>query len=105
MLEPRLQALLFPLQHASGKRDRDEEVDRLRDEVKRLRSGTPRGGADKKGGSQGKGSKRAKTSSPQMPKELIGMASKINGENLCYAFNLEGCNKGSGGRCPRGVHR
>eukprot|EP00973_Karenia_brevis_P061135 8501754-Karenia_brevis.AAC.1 len=36
MLEPRLQALLFPLQNASGKGDRDEEVDRLRDEVQRL---------------------------------------------------------------------
>eukprot|EP00973_Karenia_brevis_P041636 5761187-Karenia_brevis.AAC.1 len=97
MLEPRLQALLLPLQNASGKRDRDEEMDRLRDEVKRLRSGTPKEGADRKGSSQGKGGKKSKTTSPQMPKELIGMASKINGENPCYAFNLEGCNKGSGG--------
>eukprot|EP00973_Karenia_brevis_P002505 342281-Karenia_brevis.AAC.1 len=40
-----------------------------------------------------------------MPKELIGMASQINGENPSYAYNLEGCSKGSNGRCPRGVHK
>eukprot|EP00973_Karenia_brevis_P024580 3390303-Karenia_brevis.AAC.1 len=40
-----------------------------------------------------------------MPRELIGLEHTINGEQPCYAFNLEGCKQGSNGRCARGVHK
>eukprot|EP00973_Karenia_brevis_P081640 11318199-Karenia_brevis.AAC.1 len=43
MLEPRILALLFPLRQGGGRKDRDDEVDRLREEVKRLRSSGSKG--------------------------------------------------------------
>eukprot|EP00973_Karenia_brevis_P082075 11380659-Karenia_brevis.AAC.1 len=37
-LEPRIQAILFPHRSGSGKRERDDETERLREEVKRLKA-------------------------------------------------------------------
>ena len=42
-----------------------------------------------------------------MPKELIGLESKIeNGEPICFNCNLPGgCNKAKWGeKCPKGLH-
>eukprot|EP00973_Karenia_brevis_P038504 5311968-Karenia_brevis.AAC.1 len=33
------------------------------------------------------------------------METTINGEQPCFAYDLEGCNKGVNGRCGKGVHR
>eukprot|EP00973_Karenia_brevis_P013401 1820177-Karenia_brevis.AAC.1 len=104
--EPRIQALLFPYRTSSGsKRESDDEVTRLREEVKRLRAqpGKGKGKAPGKGGAKSKNNKRG--DGTRMPKELIGLSTTINGERPCYAFNLEGCSQGVNGKCPKGVHR
>jgi hypothetical protein len=64
-----------------------------------------------KGGKRGdfKGTKgvKKKSRNKSMPAELQGMAN-VNeiSENLCYAFNLEGCTAAEpGAKCPRGWHQ
>jgi hypothetical protein len=111
--EPRICALLFPLQghsRSSGseggqsKRGGDE-IQRLREEVKRLKhsdSGNKgKGKAKSKGNSKGKGQGKRST----MPSELIGMCSTYNGQPLCFNYNTtRGCISGVA-KCDRGLHK
>jgi hypothetical protein len=57
---------------------------------------------------KGKAKARAfnRPSTPRMPKELIGMASRgPKNENLCFSYNLSGCSDARPGEsCARGLH-
>ena len=72
-------------------------------------SGDRRGGGDSGGGGSSKGKGRGKErggKTPRMPKELVGLDfSTAKGEPICFAYNLDGCDKASPGqRCPKGWH-
>ena len=57
---------------------------------------------DKKKKGKGKGDSKGKgTVAKGAPKKLQGL-SLVGKERICYAFNLEGCNKTN---CPRGAHK
>jgi hypothetical protein len=41
-----------------------------------------------------------------MPKELIGQSSGVDGEKICFDYNLaKGCDQKGVDRCPKGVHK
>ena len=130
MVEPRIVALLFPLPSTSGRQNQQsgnkrkaDEVERLRNEVKKLKAkgdhkgggfGSNRGGqaGNNEGASQssrGKGGggkqRSAKVKGPRMPMELVGMASEVGGKRLCYAYNLKGgCIVRGVDGCAKGAH-
>eukprot|EP00973_Karenia_brevis_P015929 2178428-Karenia_brevis.AAC.1 len=88
---------------ASGasKREAGDEVAKLREQVKRLKSN--KGGSG--GKAQGKGKQSKGRKNPSIPAELVRLncVATVNGARACYAFNLQGC--GNGGDCPKGVHK
>ena len=103
MKEHRVTALLLPLQssRSSGGDKRNStsaELDRLKAEVKRLRTantgGTPRlpnaGGIPSNKGKGRKGKGKEKRVS--MPQELIGMSNSYKGQTICFDYNMaKGC--------------
>ncbi len=106
--EPRIAVLLLPLQSASRSSGAEgshskrggEELQRLRDEVKRLRHNDSK---SDKGNGKGKGKSKERKS--PMPKELIGMSNMVDGEPICFNYNTSrGCQTGVD-RCPKGVHK
>eukprot|EP00973_Karenia_brevis_P004724 649892-Karenia_brevis.AAC.1 len=71
-------------------------------EQKRLRR-SQHPGASGKG--EGKGKKGKDGRRGMLPAQLIGMESRVNGQNPCYSFNISGCNLPvTNGRCRNGVH-
>jgi hypothetical protein len=111
--EPRICALLFPLQGHSRSSGADgsqhkrggDEIQRLREEVKRLKSSDS--GNKGKGKGKGKGNSKGKGEGKRsvMPKELVGMCSTYNGQPLCFSYNSSrGCTSGVE-KCERGLHR
>ena len=117
---PRMKALLnpFPIPRGGGssgsglKRNSESQMlSDFRSENKKLRmnsnsnSNKAKGVGGKAKGKGGKGNKgqKSKPSQIRIPNELLGLKKEFDGKNFCYAFNLEGCNEGSG--CPKGVHR
>ena len=110
MMEHRITALLLPLQakgqgQAPEKRSSSNaELDKLRAENKRLKSGATdsQGGKGSKG--KGKGGKKSNNNNRQttsMPKELIGMNPKVRGEAVCYDYNMQ---KGCGNKDCKRLH-
>jgi hypothetical protein len=120
MLEPRIQALLFPLQagsakqvstpgQSSGDKRLASENEKLRADIKKLKSSPAKGNGYKgqkggKGKGKGKGNKGSWARS--MPVPLIGMAPSIAGERPCYDYNMtQGCKTRGVDRCASGVHK
>ncbi len=119
----RIQMILQPLPRSAGKADSGGHAATAtaaaqlvaKAVAKAMGKGAWAGGRNddakgKKGDKKGKkgdakGQKGDKKDS-RMPAELRGMSStNENGENLCYAYNLEGCTAAEpGGRCNRGWH-
>jgi hypothetical protein len=115
----RIQQILQPLLRADDKREKPKETDKSKtDQVTATlksmqeaaaqavaqalkKRGRP-GGASDQSKSKGKG-KGART---PRPKELLNMdVTTRDGEPLCYAFNLDGCDKAAPGeRCAKGHH-
>eukprot|EP00973_Karenia_brevis_P031338 4324886-Karenia_brevis.AAC.1 len=98
----------------SSKRETSTEVDKLREEVKRLKSnpqwtyqGSTKGKGKEKG--KGKGSKGKVSKTLPMPRELVdaGAVPTIGDQRLCFNYNMvKGCtNTVNNGACSRGVHR
>ena len=118
LTEHRVMALLLPLALPSGHRQQGEkrqssENNQLREEIKRLKASghKPERAFNNAGGQsskqKGKGKSRGdKTRQSSKPKDLIGMNNELNGEKLCYNFNLpKKCSRQSDDRCDRGLHR
>ena len=40
----------------------------------------------------------------KLPPQLIGMNAEIEGERVCFGYNLGSC-KVAGKKCPKGVHK
>eukprot|EP00973_Karenia_brevis_P062667 8713956-Karenia_brevis.AAC.1 len=70
MLEPSILALLFPLRQGGGKKDRDDEVDRLRKEVKRLRSSGSKGSGGSRSASKRKRQKEGEQANSAYAKRV-----------------------------------
>eukprot|EP00973_Karenia_brevis_P095869 12429516-Karenia_brevis.AAC.1 len=104
----------LPATSAGQKRD-NSELDRLREENKRLRSASASSWQNNfgKGKSAGKGKKgtgkQGKGGNTPMPRELIdmGCVPSINGQRLCYSYNMQkGCqNNVKDGECQNGAHK
>eukprot|EP00973_Karenia_brevis_P001363 185223-Karenia_brevis.AAC.1 len=107
LVEPRIQALMMPLPTASGsKRNNEDEVERLREQVKYLKGSTKGNGKSGNKSGKGKASKsRRGGKSVNMPAELLALncAPTVGGQRACFAFNLQGCDRGNA--CPYGVHK
>jgi hypothetical protein len=119
--EPRIQALLFELPLGTGsagsnrggqKRGNEDNEQRLREEVKRLKAALGKGNAKGQGNGGGKGDRKGKgggknkrKGSPNMPQALIGMDKNVNGKPICFDFNMKkGCTHHKADRCPSGEH-
>jgi hypothetical protein len=112
--EPRIAVLLLPLQSRGSGSDGShakrggDEIQRLREEVKRLRhsdSKPEKGRGKEKGKGKGKGEANNRDKGYPMPKELIGMNNTVDGEPVCFNYNTSrGCQTGVD-RCPKGVHK
>ena len=118
LLDPRIIHLMLPLPSLSAssrpaKNDRkreqhqdNSEINKLREEVKRLKSnhkGDNKGKGKGKGGDKGKGGKNKKN--PAMPKELHGMNNTVDGKKLCFDYNMKkGCTSRGVNACTRGSH-
>ena len=94
------------------KRDNTGEIDRLREEVKRLKSKVsndrshpqPKKNKGGKGGNGGKGGQGKKVSTGPCPPELAGLNHKLNGMNLCFAYNSGKCSRDED-KCLKGLHK
>ena len=120
LLEPRIVAFMNPLplgaktggEAAGAKRGNDNEVERLREEVKRMKTQLKAGGkgagkgSGKKDKDKDKDKKRKPEDNARMPKELIGLPARIDGVRACFDYNLKGCNKpmDGNGACDNGKH-
>ena len=129
ILEPRIAQLLLQRQKPIGKsepadgghkrnNDNDHELDRLRKENKRLKADANKGGGNKgkgrgngggngdggKGKGKGGGKGRDSGDRGTMPRELIGMNSKVNGKSLCFDYNMKKRCPVKGERCSLGEH-
>ena len=90
----------------------NEQVDRLKAEVKRLKAAaakvSEKGGQKGKKGEKGKKGKRApRNETTLMPRELIGCVASFEGKPLCFDFNMnKGCSLtvDANGRCKKGFH-
>ena len=129
MQQPEVRLVLQPLQTGSSSKRRAESpeasrsessdkqqkvIATLRGELASMRS-KPSGPSSKGSGGKGSGKGKGKdkparyvTDSPvsRMPRELIGMASRTNeNDMICYDYNLGGCSKARPGEsCPKGKH-
>jgi hypothetical protein len=119
MLEPRIISILNPLPaggNGSGgppsvKRAADNELDKLRQDNKRLKQTLGKFDAKGhgKGGKDGKdqGKKFKQKGGPRMPKELLGYDPHVDNKPACFSFNLkQGCSRSvdSNGACEKGLH-
>ena len=119
MHEPRITSLLNPLQLSSGHQHvaasgnkRTAEVDKLHQEIKKLRANAKGSGRETTGnvnarGAKQKGKGRSGEGFTKMPKELIGLPPRLDGEAICFSFNLaKGCMSSLDGNnaCSRGKH-
>jgi hypothetical protein len=77
----------------------------LREEVKRFKP--PNASKGKGKGEDAKGGRNTKRQKfMPMPKELIGQSSVVDGEKICFDYNLaKGCDQKGVDRCPKGVHK
>ena len=119
--EYRIIALLnqLPLPGASTRqptesRKQDSEKKRLNDELNSLRSQLKKsknehaapvkqGGGKKQGGAP---PTMKPPRGPKMPRELIGCNWVLDGQKLCFDFNLaKGCSNKMVGACSKGLHR
>ena len=111
---------------SGNKRSNDDELERLRRENKKLKSETGKGGNKGKnhgqgnygqgqgsgkgdnGKGKGKGDRggggKGGRDGGSMPRELIGMAQKDRGKNLCYDYNIKKKCPVKGDRCTLGEH-
>jgi hypothetical protein len=126
-VEPRIVALMVPLQRSAGSSGdggggkRDAEIQALKEEVKRLKANPPSRPPKVaapvlsqpppeafKGGRKGRGKRGGKSNSGQrMPRELIGLNPTYKGARLCFDYNLiKGCSRtvDSMGACSEGKH-
>ena len=105
MEDKRVQSLLCMMPKASGKRDNQDDDTgggnkKFKGNKKDKGAGKVKEGGKQKG-DKGAGKKSKDRSS--LPKELIGMTSRIGNERVCFAFNLGGCSAGAS--CKKGVHK
>eukprot|EP00973_Karenia_brevis_P063913 8884316-Karenia_brevis.AAC.1 len=103
LLEPRIQAIMVPLPAASGsKREPNDEVAQLREQVKRLKGNNKGFG---KGGKNPRTKSGGARAAPPLPAALktLNCVPLPSGQKACYAFNLQGCSNGS--NCPKGAHK
>ena len=135
MKEQRVQALLNPYRivgtkdhqnsqpsssHAESKGDKRliNELNRLQKENKKLKGErtftdyNQMGGKGNKGknggGKGGKGKGKKQPFNKSLPKQLIGMSPTVEGEAVCFDYNLpHGCKNAPRGSssCPKGVHK
>ena len=125
MVEPRIVALLAPMRGGGGggggepgvgkekkrQAQQDNEMDRLKNKIRKLESGKDKGkgkGKDK-GKDKGKSAKdKKKAANTPMPRGLEGMAATTRkGIRICYAYNLPGGCKletGMDHMCDKGKH-
>ena len=99
---------------ASSRGMQSEDWAKMKSEMNQLRQQAQSAAAKaKKGNGKGKGkgaqaikkpNKKKQIANQRMPRDLIGLNPTIEGEKVCYSFNLKGC-KHSGNKCERGVHR
>ena len=111
LLEPRILALLNPRPSGGrssfdppAKRGADPEIERLREDNKRLRTQAKQANRNTQPDKPGKANgKRSKAS---MPSELRGYEPTIDGKRVCFGFNMKkGCtDKTSDNTCSRGAH-
>ena len=136
MLEPRILAFLNPRPLGGGgnqeksepagrKRMQDnEQVERLKEDIKRMRSQLQNGGGNKggkggggKGGNRSGGNKGASSGSQgsgkknapklRLPRDLIGLDPMVGGYSACYDYNLrKDCDRAvdKNKMCDRGRH-
>ena len=98
---------------AGGNQGNDKQakrIENLQNQIRNMQSGSSN--KDKKGvrlqqlkGGGKAAGKKGGGKGPRMPQELIGMESSFNGEPICFAFNLAGCDKAlPGAKCLHGWH-
>ena len=123
-VEPKIILMMNPRQNGGAKtqggetfaakavdKRKDNRIAQLEAENKRLKSnnggqkgggkgGSAKGNKGKPNGGGGKGYKEGR--SVKMPKELIGMNHTKNGQQICFAYNMQsGCKTSN---CTRGLH-
>ena len=114
MKETRITTLLTQLPKAAGKNDsgtsskrESSELDRLREEVKRLRASSSDKGKAKGNRNNPKGGgKSARKGTTRLPRELINMPLANSNTKFCFDFNLDGCKLlVDGMNCKNGAHK
>ena len=90
---------------ASNKRAHDTALPSLsRSQLKKQRQAVNKAKGPAPATEKGKGKGKGKTKGVSMPDGLSGCWAKVNGENVCFSFNLGRCQE-QGARCNRGVHK
>ena len=88
-------------------RKKQNEIERLRNEVRNLKNAKPNGALKVQKGNLKNPNKQAQRE-PRMPAELIGMENKHNGQRICFAYNCAtGCDLEVDSKrhmCKRGKH-
>ena len=115
--DQRVKSLLNQLETraAPQKRDRDPEFDKMKEELKRLRSSMGKGSGNGKGHGGGKGSGGGKgggkagapprRKDTPLPKELLGCSAGDGKVRYCFAYNLAGCKRPTkNDACEYGLH-
>ena len=104
MHDPRIMMMMMQTRSGVGQKRPFERAEPQRQARSQKSNGAKGGGKDKPGAKR----KQQRTKA-RLPAELIGQEDKLvtthKGRNICYAFNLNGCNrKVTNGGCDRGVH-
>ena len=92
-----------------------ETIKQLQNRIAKLEKGNENGKQSKSGFSdrsrstgKGSGKSYAPRDKVRLPKEMLDndcVGTTPAGEGICYAFNMNGCDRASSGRkCPRGWH-
>ena len=91
---------------SSKKRPAEEHVTNLMNKIKKLEAASSKGKGSGKDKSKGKGKgDKNKERTPPMPRDLIGMLNKVDGNKVCYAYNMKtGCKSTGVDGCTRGTH-
>ena len=117
--------LLQPLMGAASKRKRDDSPDQgssgsdrsktmikqLQNRVANLQSKKPSSSVAASSGPKAPAPKAkgaGKGNQIKLPRELLDLgdcvAKSSTGDSICFAFNLGGCDKGTAGKCAKGLH-